>query len=72
MPGNKRAKANRNKVAQNKMSAMRPGESQLDYWLRIMRDPRQETSVRIAMAKAALPYCHTRPPAVTIVVRTER
>ena len=56
MPGKKRAKAGRKKGAQNKM---RRGESRLDYMLRIMRDPKQERSVRIAMAKAALPYCHT-------------
>ena len=54
------------------MSAVRPGESRLDYMLRIMRDPKLERSVRMAMAKAALPYCHTRPLPVTIVVRTER
>ena len=71
MPGKKRAKAGRKKGAQNKMSAMRPGESRLDYMLRIMRDPKQERSVRIAMAKAALPYCHTPLPPVRIVVRTE-
>lgn len=64
MQGNKRAKASRNKGAQNKVSAVRPGESRLDYMLLIMRDPRRKTSVRIAMAKAALPYCHTRPQAV--------
>jgi hypothetical protein len=51
---------------------MRPGESQLDYMLRIMRDPGQERSVRIAMAKAALPYCHTRPLPVKIAMKTER
>lgn len=66
-------KASRNKGAQNKVSAVRLGESRLDDMLRIMRDPRQKTSVRIAMAKAALPYCHTRPQAVNIIpVRTER
>jgi hypothetical protein len=68
----KRSKAGRNKGALKKVSAMRPGESKLDYMLRIMRDPRQEPSVRLAMAKAALPYCHTRPLPVRIVVRTER
>lgn len=66
MPGKKRAKASRHTVAQNKVSAMRPGESQLDYWLRIMRDPKQDRSVRMAMAIAALPYCHTPLPAVRI------
>jgi len=65
MQGKKRAKAGRKKGAQNK-SAMRPGESRLDYMLRIMRDQKQEPSLRMAMAKAALPYCHTRPPAVQI------
>ncbi len=44
------------------MSAMRPGESRLDYMLRIMRDPKLERSVRIAMAKAALPLPAVRIP----------
>lgn len=72
MPGNKKATASRRKGAQNKVSAVRPGESKLDYMLRIMRDPRQDASVRMAMAKAALPYCHTRPLPVRIPFRTER
>jgi hypothetical protein len=62
--GNKRAKASRNKGAQNKVSAVASGESRLDYMLRIMRDRRQKTSVRIAMAKAAAPYFHPRLLAV--------
>jgi hypothetical protein len=66
MPNKKRARAGRKKGAQNTISAVRPGESRLDYMLRIMRDPKQEPSLRMAMAKAALPYCHTRPPAVQI------
>ena len=72
MKGRKRAKAGRNTGGQNTVSAVRPGEFQLDYWLRIMRDPKQERSVRIAMAKAALPYCHTRLQPMKIVMRTER
>ena len=64
--------ASRNTEAQNTVSPVRPDESRLDHMLRLMRDPRQDTSVRIAMAKAALPYCHTRPQPVKIAVRTER
>jgi hypothetical protein len=66
MPGKKRAEAGRKKGEQKKVSAVRPGESRLDYMLRIMRDPKQEPSLRMAMAKAALPYCHTPLPPVNI------
>jgi hypothetical protein len=35
-------------------------ESPLDYMLRVMRDPTQDDERRDAMAKAALPYVHSR------------
>jgi hypothetical protein len=35
-------------------------DSPLDYMLRVMRDPSQDEKRRDSMAKAALPYVHTR------------
>jgi hypothetical protein len=35
-------------------------ETPLDYMLRIMRDPTQDDDRRDGMAKAALPYMHSR------------
>jgi hypothetical protein len=37
-----------------------PGAHPLDYMLAIMRDETQHTRRRLAMAKAALRYCHLR------------
>ena len=71
MQGKKRAKAGRKKGTQNTVSAVRPWDSRLDCMLHIMRDPKQEPSLRMAMAKAVLPYGHSRPPAVQIPFRTE-
>lgn len=35
-------------------------ETPLDYMLRVMRDPTQDDDRRDGMAKAALPYMHSR------------
>lgn len=39
---------------------MNPGQFPLDYVLAIMRDDTQPIDRRLDMAKAALPYCHSR------------
>jgi hypothetical protein len=36
------------------------GETPLDFLLSIMRDENEEKRVRIDVAKAAAPYCHSR------------
>lgn len=32
----------------------------LEYMLKVMRDPREPMERRVAMARAALPYCHKK------------
>ncbi len=70
MHGGRRARAGRKMGAQNKVNAMvreqamASGESPLAYMLRIMRDPKQDISVRNEMARAAAPFLHPRLAAV--------
>ena len=68
--GGKRLGAGRKKGIQNKVNAalgervLSSGESPLECMLRIVRDPKQEISIRNDMAKAAAPYVHPRLQAV--------
>ena len=70
MHGGKRAGAGRKKGTQNKVNALvreqalASGESPLDYMLRVMRDPKQDISIRNDMAKAAAPFLHPRLQAI--------
>ncbi|MDH5640867.1 MAG: hypothetical protein OEY28_06200 [Nitrospira sp.] len=70
MRGGKRQGAGRKKGRQNKASAAQraaiaaSGEVPLNYMLKIMRDEKQPTAIRLEMAKAAAPYCHPKLAAV--------
>lgn len=37
----------------------------LEYLMSVVRDPSVSLSMRVQAAKAALPFCHAKPPAIT-------
>jgi len=70
MRGGQRQGAGRKKGVGNKAFAAREaaiaanGKVPLDYMLKIMRDEKQPTTIRLEMARAAAPYCHPKLAAV--------
>lgn len=49
--------------------AAKAGDLPLDYLLTVMRNPNEETRVRMDAAKAAAPYLHHRLNSITVDVR---
>lgn len=66
-PGAGRPKGAKNKATLLREAAVKFGIVPLDYLLSVMVDESQPDELRLAAAKAALPYCHSRLAAVRVV-----